>query len=174
MHLATCSKDCTPNVSLMNYTYIPPHKAFHEKGSNNHFVVFATSKRSQKYENIAVNPKVSLLIHDWVTAKKLSLRKTSVSNTPVPGSNESEEHPSRLLNLLQELNQAELSQMSATLSGIATVIDPSSEESSYYQHELLITNPDADCYIKGDDIVIIKVQVLNAKISDSENRTSYY
>ena len=174
VHLATASKDCIPNVSLMNYTYVLPHKAFHEEGSNSHYVIFATSKSTQKYKNIIANPSVSLLIHDWVTAKKLSLRKTSVSNTPVPDSNDSEEQPSRLLNLLQELNQSELSQMSATLSGTATVIDPSSEESDYYEKQLLTVNPDANCYIKGDDNVIIKVKILDAKISDSENRTSYY
>lgn len=172
VHLATCSKDCMPNVSLMNYTYVPPHKAFKEENSKKHFVIFATSRKTQKYKNIVTNPNVSLLIHDWVTAKKLSLRKNSSSESSLAKT--PEEHPSRLLNLLQELNQAELSQMSATLCGIATVIEPTSEESKHYQQQLLANNPDASCYITGADIVIIKVEILNAKISDSENRTSFY
>lgn len=174
VHLATASKDCIPNVSLMNYTYVPPHRAFQEESSNSHYVIFATSKSTQKYKNIIANPASSLLIHDWVTAKKLSLRKNSVSSTPTADNENSEEQPSRLLNLLQELNQSELSQMSATLSGTASVIEPSSEESEYYEKQLLAANPDANCYIKGDDTVIIKVKILNAKVSDSENRTSFY
>lgn len=181
VHLATCSKkDCFPSVSLMNYTYIPPHKAYvhtdeSEKARReSHYIIFATSKKTGKYENIKENPQVSLLIHDWVTAKKLSLRKNSASNTPTPGPAGENEHPSRLLNLLQELNQAELSQMSATLRGHAKIIDPSGQESQYYKEELLKANPDAEVFILGDDTVVVKVKIESAKVSDSENNTSVY
>lgn len=178
LHLGTCSKDLAPSVALMNYTYIPPHKAFKEESSNNHYVIFPTNKETGKYSNIKNNPNVSLLIHDWVTAKKLSLKKSSTSNTPTYLTSTTdipiEEHPSRLLCLLQELNQSELSQISASLTGIAFIIDPATDESYYYKHALLKANPDAECFINGNDTVVIKVQLLSAKVSDSDNNTKIY
>ncbi|KAM3165274.1 Pyridoxamine 5'-phosphate oxidase-like protein [Lachancea thermotolerans] len=189
LHLATCSKpECIPSVSLMNYTYISPEKVFvadKEKGATGerrHYIIMATQRDTEKYENIAQNPEVSVLIHDWVTAKKLSLRKSSMSNTPTPepqsasaaAAAQNPDHPSRLLNLLQELNQSELSQMSATLRGRAEAVDPSSEEFRYYEEALLKANPDAGVYTKGQNVAVVKVRLESAKVSDRENNTSFY
>ncbi|AMD20406.1 HDL338Wp [Eremothecium sinecaudum] len=175
LHLGTCSKDCVPSVSLMNYTYFPPHKAYNQQAGA-HYIIFPVMMDSNKYHNIVENPKVSVLIHDWVTAKKLSLNKTSVPNTPnlQPTENQEVLAPSKLLNLLEELNQAELSQMSGTLRGLAEVVDPQSEESSFYQKALLKANPDAQCFIEGENIAIVKVQIQGATVSDSKNKTSVY
>ncbi|SCU91140.1 LAMI_0E04874g1_1 [Lachancea mirantina] len=184
LHLATCSKpECIPSVSLMNYTYIPPHKVYNshdetaeEYQKEEHYIILGTQKDTAKYANIQQNPEVSVLIHDWVTAKKLSLRKNSQSNTPTPEPTgiQNADHPSRLLNLLQELNQSELSQMSATLRGYAESIDPTSQESKYYEAELLKTNPDVSVYIEGKNFALVKVRLENAKVSDSENHTRFY
>ncbi|AGO12102.1 AaceriAEL264Cp [[Ashbya] aceris (nom. inval.)] len=173
VHLATASSDGIPSVSLMNYAYLSPESPVTE--GETHYIVFATSAVTEKYQNITSNPNVSLLIHDWVTAKKLSLRKNSTSASPMEGTEaDNQEAPSRLLNILQELNQSELSQMSATLRGLAEVIDSTSPDFLSYRDALLKANPDAKCFILGDDVVMVKVHITSAKVSDTSNNTSVY
>ncbi|CAR27554.1 hypothetical protein ZYGR_0N00350 [Zygosaccharomyces rouxii] len=177
VHVATCSKDCIPTISLMNYIYVPIGKSYEkgEDGADKDYIVFATLTNTEKYRNICDNPKVSLLFHDWITAKNLSVRKHSLSQSPTPDNNdETQEHPSKLLNLLQELNQAELFQMSANLRGSASVVNPSSDESKYYKDLLLRVNPDAHVFIQHANTVVVKVQIESAKVSDTENNTKVY
>lgn len=161
----------------MNYLYVPVDKSYENdrNGNGKDYIVFATLTDTEKYRNISDNPMVSLLFHDWITAKNLSVRKHSLSQSPTPDNNSGgEEHPSKLLNLLQELNQAELFQMSANLRGSASVVDPSSKESKYYKDLLLRVNPDAHVFIQCDNTVIVKVQIESAKVSDAENNTKVY
>ncbi|EDO18371.1 hypothetical protein Kpol_1013p43 [Vanderwaltozyma polyspora DSM 70294] len=180
VHLATCSKDCVPSVSLMNYTYVPADKSYnHKEGQTDDYIIFATCANTEKYENILANPAVSLLFHDWITANNLSVRKNSLSQSATPDpttlpTSTKGSHPSKLLNLLQELNQAELNEMSATLKGRAELIAPSTEESAYYKKLLLRTNPDADVFILGDNTYVVKVKIVSAKVTDSENNTTIY
>lgn len=177
VHVATCSKECIPTISLMNYIYVPVDKRYGvgKDVDNKDSIVFATLTNTEKYRNICDNPKVSLLFHDWITAKNLSVRKHSLSqSTDADDNGGTQEHPSKLLNLLQELNQAELFQMSANLRGSASIVDPSSDESKYYKDLLLRVNPDAHVFIQHNDTVIVKVQIEYAKVSDTENNTKVY
>lgn len=57
------------------------------------------------------------------------------------------------------MNQSELNQVSATINGIADIVNPNSEESTYYRRLLLTANPDADIFILGEDTAIIKVNI---------------
>ncbi|QLG72253.1 hypothetical protein HG535_0C06080 [Zygotorulaspora mrakii] len=179
VHVATCSTDCIPSVSLMNYIYVPGERSFAPEDRSCDYIVFATLNNTEKYQNIISNPIVSLLFHDWITAKNLSLKKRSLSKSSASDQEEVAEgsgtsHSSKLLNLLQELNQSELFQMSATIRGHAAVIAPNSEESSHYKKLLLRTNPDAHVFIEDAKTVIIKVKIQSAKVTDSENNTSIY
>lgn len=184
VHLATASKDCIPSVSLMNYTYVPSDKTF-QKDDNSDYIIFATFDNTEKYVNILTNPTVSLLFHDWITANSLSAKKRTlsqvgtprdspVSDKPSPLTDSTPPHPSKLLNLLQQLNQSELNEMSATIKGHAIPIERGSEESNYYKNLLLKTNPDAEVFILGENTVIVKVRIESAKVTDSENNTSIY
>lgn len=157
VHLGTASKEAIPEVSLMNYYYLPSNELYRKEDGTNPYIILATGKSSLKYQNISQNPNVSLLFHDWTTAKTLY-------NTD-PSSN--------LLNLLQSLNHTELSQVSATLKGSAKIVDDSSEL-TYYKELLKKENPDAKCYIDGDENAIILVTVTNTKVCDSENHISSY
>lgn len=58
VHLGTCHNN-QPNVTLMNYTYIADEQA----------IVLTTRKSSTTYVNLSQNPLVSVLVHDWVTAR---------------------------------------------------------------------------------------------------------
>ncbi|CCK71048.1 pyridoxal 5'-phosphate synthase KNAG_0F03840 [Huiozyma naganishii CBS 8797] len=173
VHLATASRDCIPSVSLMNYIYVPHTQAFgaHSGDADTRdYILFATFDNTEKYTNILANPVVSLLFHDWVAANKLSVRKSSTGAVLEP----TREHPSKLLNLLQQLNQAELNEISATIRGHATPIDPQSEESAHYKQILLKANPDAEVFITGKNTVVVKVVIESAKVTDNENNTSVY
>ncbi|KAG0657937.1 hypothetical protein C6P45_002309 [Maudiozyma exigua] len=184
VHLATASTDCIPSVSLMNYTYIPADKTFkNDSAEKDCYIIFATFNNTEKYINILSNPTVSMLFHDWVTASNLSVKKNSLSRPATPmqeGSatagpiSSAPPHPSKLLNLLQQLNQAELNEMSATIRGHAIPIEPGSQESNYYKDILLKTNPDAKVFIDSDKTVIVKVKIESAKVTDNENNTSIY
>lgn len=178
VHVATASKEGLPSVSLMNYIYVSSSEAYAPDDKSDDYIVFATLDDTEKYENIKVNPTVSLLFHDWVTAKNLSLRKHSLSEVPATDPSKATTtgvpQSSKLLNLLQELNQAELFQMSATIRGRGTIINPSSEESKHYKDLLLKANPDAHCFILSDKTVIVKVKIESAKVTDNENNSSVY
>lgn len=186
VHLATASLDGVPSVSLMNYSFISPNKCYDKvkinKDEKDCYIIFATFKDTEKYENIVSNPVVSLLFHDWVTANNLQVRKNSLSqvNTPQNGSesnlnNSGSEspHPSKLLNLLQQLNQAELNEMSATIKGTAIPISDQ-EESKYYKDLLLKANPDAFVFITGENVAVVKVRIESAKVTDSDNNIRVY
>ena len=58
LHLATCI-DNVPNVSLMNYTYLPSSPY-----SSSPVIVMTTNPASRKAINIIANSNVSLLVHD--------------------------------------------------------------------------------------------------------------
>lgn len=183
VHLATCSTDCIPSVALMNYIYVPAPASYDNTHSSDDYIIFATFKNTEKYRNIKSNPIVSLLFHDWITAKNLSLKKRTLSevNTPEPfsmTSNSSNDDnysgSSKLMNLLQELNQSELNEMSATIKGKANIILQDTNESDFYKKLLLKSNPDASVFIQGNDIAIVKVKIESAKVTDNENNTKIY
>ncbi|KAL6947450.1 hypothetical protein ACO0RG_000024 [Hanseniaspora osmophila] len=180
LHLATASKDLIPSCSIMHYLYVNQSKTYTKEGHD--LIILATPEDSSKFQNMLENPNVALLIHDWVTAKKISLAKNSTSEVNLIDK-ESEQHQklqqsgqnNRLLNLLQEMNQAELSQMSATLNGQVSIVDcaKSPEEYGYYKDLLLKDDPDAHAYVDNENerVAIIKVKVNSVKISDNENNT---
>lgn len=184
VHLATASNDCIPSLSLMNYIYVPAEATFgHENAKcKDDYIIFATFATTEKYTNILSNPTVALLFHDWITANNLSVKKTTTSQTVTPNTqsdvspvtDSTSSHPSKLLNLLQQLNQSELNEMSATIRGLAEPIDPSSEESDYYKKLLLKNNPDAEVFVLGENTVVVKVRIESAKVTDSENHTNIY
>jgi len=175
VHLGTADLKGLPDVALMNYYYLPSHELYTKKSiggeetgpiepteSKEHtYIILATGKNSAKYKNIAENPNVSLLFHDWISANNL-FKKSGSSDDQ-----------SNLFKILKDLNQSELSQVSATLSGNAKIVS-SKEELDYYKTKLLKENPDAEKYIGGCENSIILVQITSAKVCDSESHTATY
>ncbi|KAL3230849.1 Uncharacterized protein RNJ44_01298 [Nakaseomyces bracarensis] len=187
VHVATCSRDHVPSISLMNYAYLTNEQLYHRQPNevnelpstldkanddNNGYIIFATFDDTEKIENIRHNPVVSLLFHDWITANNLSIRKGSTSGITVDDSGAVKScypHNNNVANVLDGLNQYELGQISATVRGYANIIIPDTEESHYYMQVLLGTNPDADIFILAENAVIVKVRMIYAKVSDNEN-----
>ncbi|QHS75151.1 pyridoxal 5'-phosphate synthase SPAR_L04590 [Saccharomyces paradoxus] len=177
VHVATCSSNCVPSVSLMHYIFISSTETFHKHEHSididrNDYIIFTVFEKSVTFSNVMSNPNVALLFHDWITAKNLTLRKKSVHDNDDCSLVESES--TKLNNFLRDLNQSELNQVSATVNGIADIVDPDCEESTYYRRLLLTANPDADIFILGEETAIIKVKIQKIKVSDMENNTSIY
>ncbi|CAI4035348.1 hypothetical protein SMKI_12G5010 [Saccharomyces mikatae IFO 1815] len=176
VHVATCSLDYIPSVSLMHYIFVSSTESFHKhehnnSTDNNDYIIFTVFEKSVTYSNVAGNPNVALLFHDWITAKNLTLRKKSVHEDGCPSF---QSESTKLNDFLRDLNQSELNQVSATVNGIADIVNPESEESTYYRRLLLTANPDADIFILGEDTAIIKVRIQKIKVSDMKNNTSIY
>lgn len=177
VHVATCSSNCIPSVSLMHYIFVSSAETFHKHEYSieidcNDYIIFTVFEKSVTFRNVMSNPNVALLFHDWITAKNLTLRKKSVHSKDDFSFVESES--TKFNNFLRDLNQSELNQVSATINGIADIVNPNSEESTYYRRLLLTANPDADIFILGEDTAIIKVNIQKIKVSDMENNTSSY
>ncbi|SMN21003.1 similar to Saccharomyces cerevisiae YPR172W Protein of unknown function, transcriptionally activated by Yrm1p along with genes involved in multidrug resistance [Maudiozyma saulgeensis] len=168
VHIATCGNDCAPSVSLMNYIYVPNDQTFQTRDKHD-YIIFATSKDTEKFMNILTNPTVALLFHDWVAANNLSVRKHSI-NEYSNGTTNNE----KLENFLDELDDSELNQISATIKGEAEFINPLGPESKYYKTMLLRANPDADVFINVENTILVKVKMVSAKITDSDSNTVTY
>lgn len=137
VHLGTCHNN-QPNVTLMNYTYIADEQA----------IVLTTRKSSTTYINLSQNPLVSVLVHDWVTA-----RSRVVGGEP------------SLLELLQNINQNEISSMSVTLNGSAREVADIAEAEKYLaKHEK--ANPDAKQFIENQDIALLLVTFKEVKVTE--------
>ncbi|KAI9655798.1 MAG: hypothetical protein M1821_005233 [Bathelium mastoideum] len=146
LHLATCH-DNQPHVSLMNYTYLPstPYSTLPT-------IVMTTNPSSRKTLNLLRNPRVSLLVHDWVShrAPTASLPNTQRDRPPSPPSPSdptgngaalsrqtsgptSQHHRSSLATLLLNLNSSSLSSISATINGTAALVSPGTEQEAWYK-----------------------------------------
>ncbi|OAA55661.1 pyridoxamine phosphate oxidase [Cordyceps fumosorosea ARSEF 2679] len=165
LHLATCT-DNVPQVSLMNYTYLPssPH-------SSAPVIVMTTNPASRKTTNIITNPNVSLLVHDWVSHRPHGRRPSGGAPEPAP--------PSSLATLLLNLNSSAMSSISATIGGAARLAPAGSDEERFYvaQHlenntfddsSALFTPGEADSsrFVAGEDVRVIVVDIKTVRISD--------
>ncbi|CAH0016960.1 unnamed protein product [Clonostachys rhizophaga] len=173
LHLATCS-DNVPNVSLMNYTYLPSSPY-----NSSPVIIMTTNPASRKTTSILSNPNVSLLVHDWV-----SHRPPSHTRRPSGGS-PTREPPSSLASLLLNLNSSEISSISATIGGAARIIQTGSEEEKYFCDQHLAnhtyddednqlfrqrSNPGSDSrtgqFVAGREVSVIAVEIKDVRISD--------
>ncbi|KAK4145021.1 uncharacterized protein C8A04DRAFT_10974 [Dichotomopilus funicola] len=146
LHLATCS-DNVPHVSLMNYTYLPssPH-------SRLPVIVMTTNPASKKMNNLAANPSVSLLVHDWVShrptptsqARRLSSDGNGGGNRTSASRSPHREPTSSLAALLFNLNTSAVSSISATINGSARLVPRGSDEEKYYREVHLENNTFSD------------------------------
>ncbi|KAK0668535.1 hypothetical protein QBC41DRAFT_276692 [Cercophora samala] len=133
LHLATCH-DNVPHVSLMNYTYLPSSPY----SNNLPEIVMTTNPASKKMNNLATNPNVSLLVHDWVSHRPTtSTQSRRLSNGHSPSR---ADPPSSLAALLFNLNTSAVSSISATINGSARLVERGSEEEQYYQNIHLANN----------------------------------
>ncbi|KAJ5555099.1 hypothetical protein N7461_003569 [Penicillium sp. DV-2018c] len=131
LHLATCD-DKTPHISLMSYTYLPstpfdPHP----------IIIMTTNPASRKTNHLLSNPRVSLLVHDWVSHRPPTRAPThgDRDGSPPPAATRSS-----LASLLLNLNTSALSSISTTITGEARFLEPGSEEEVWCKERHLENN----------------------------------
>ncbi|PYH98781.1 hypothetical protein BO71DRAFT_344270 [Aspergillus ellipticus CBS 707.79] len=131
LHLATCD-GLTPHISLMSYTYLPstPFDSYPT-------IIMTTNNSSRKTNHLLTNPRVSLLVHDWVSHRP-------PTRAPSGGEREGSPPPaatrSSLASLLLNLNTSALSSISTTITGTARFLEPGSEEEEWCKKQHLENN----------------------------------
>jgi len=175
LHLATSNNDC-PHVSLMKYTYLPSTPF-----SPSPTIIMTTPPSSKKTLNLEANPRVSLLVHDWVSHRPPTL--SSSPNATSSFASPTDHHRSSLASLLLGLNTASLSRISVSLNGAARFLEPGSEEETWCktQHrehntfeETSESGPfgagaedgSAGSYIEGEQVRVVLVKINDGRISD--------
>ncbi|KAK5131278.1 hypothetical protein LTR08_001183 [Meristemomyces frigidus] len=151
LHLATCT-DNRPHVSLMNYTYLAAHPFPSAPASqlppSGPLVIMTSNPASKKTVNLLQNPNVSLLVHDWVSARPPNITPASGADregSPVGA------RSSSLATMLMQMNSAAVSSISATINGEATVLDFGTEEERWCREQHLANNTFAEAGSGGDE-----------------------
>jgi hypothetical protein len=117
----------------MSYTYLPstpfsPHPT----------IIMTTNPSSKKTLNLRANPRVSLLVHDWVSHRPPTWSRDSATareGSPPPAASHSS-----LATLLLNINTSALSSISTTIIGSARFLDSGSEEETWCKERHLENN----------------------------------
>lgn len=167
----------------MNYTYLPstpfdPHPT----------IIMTTNPSSKKTINLLTNPRVSLLVHDWVSHRP----PTRAPDPNREGSPPPQATQSSLASLLLNINTSALSSISATINGVARLIDPGSDEEKWCKERHLENNTFGDqareerglfgstphaqsieegdggasCFIEGEEVRVVLVRVREGRVAD--------
>ncbi|EGV64758.1 hypothetical protein PSN45_005103 [Yamadazyma tenuis] len=160
LHLATSYQD-VPHVSLMNYTF------YQDNGDD--YVIITTPANTTKYHNIKHNHRVSMLVHDWISAKPDDGNSSSGTSTGRRNS---------LYDLITNLNKTQLSSVSVMVDGEAEIVPESDGRHKFY-HSLHMNNQNIDTqqldnYVKADTTELIVVKVTGCKITDTDNNVVEY
>ena len=169
----------------MNYTFL------HSSPFNlTPHIIMTTNAQSLKTRNLLSNPHVSILVHDWVSHRPPT--SATAAGSGRSGSPPAAATSSSLATLLLNWNTAALSSISTTITGVARFVDRGSEEEKWCKETHLANNtfgdqareeaglfsgraPNADtlegnsnssCYIEGDEVRVVVVQVKEGRIAD--------
>lgn len=169
-----------PHISLMNYTYLPssPYSPTPQ-------IIMTTPPGTQKTVNLCQNPRVSVLVHDWVTTRPPTLSSGREGSPPPAASRSS------LATLLLGMNSASLSRISVTINGNATFVPHGSDEEKWLKAKHLENNtfgaemddasnafsssPDVTTgrgdggrgyWVEGEEARVIAVTIKDGRISD--------
>jgi hypothetical protein len=107
----------------MSYTYLPSTPF-----SSRPIIIMTVLPASRKTSHLVSNPRVALLVHDWV-----SHRPPTLGSGSADGQLSASPPPSGLASLLYNLNTASLSRISVSLNGMARVLQEGSEEEAWHQ-----------------------------------------
>jgi len=166
----------------MNYTYLPSTPF--EQGPT---IIMTTNPSSKKTLNLLKNPRVSLLVHDWVSHRP----PTRAPDPTREGSPPPQATRSSLASLLLNLNTSALSSISATIDGEARFLEQGSEEEKWCKERHLENNTFGDqareergifgapqnaigsegdggtsCFIEGEEVRVVLVSAREGRIAD--------
>lgn len=166
----------------MNYTYLPSTPF-----SSIPLIIMTTNPSSKKTLNLINNPRVSLLVHDWVSHRP----PTRIPDPTREGSPPPQATRSSLASLLLNMNTSALSSISATINGVARMVAEGSEEEKWCKEKHLENNTFGDqsreehgffgstqnapsrpgdggtsCFIEGEEVRVVVVGVQEGRIAD--------
>ncbi|KAL9126371.1 MAG: hypothetical protein Q9217_004573 [Psora testacea] len=166
----------------MNYTYLPS-TPFHPGP----VIIMTTNPTSKKTLNLLRNPRVSLLVHDWVSHRP----PTRNPDPAREGSPPPQATRSSLASLLLNINTSALSSISATINGEAKMVAAGSEEEKWCKEKHLENNTFGDqareeqgffgstphapgiegdggtsCFIEGEEVRVVLVGIKQGRIAD--------
>jgi Pyridoxamine 5'-phosphate oxidase len=170
----------------MNYTFIPQ---YNDTGPT---ILMTTNAQSLKTQNLQDNPRVSLLVHDWVSHRPPTAAPIGGARS---GSPPAAATRSSLASLLLDINTSALSSISTTITGEARFLEQGSDEEKWCKEAHLANNTFGDqareeagmfggqapsaqasgsgfqgesssCYIDGDDVRVVVVRVREGRIAD--------
>lgn len=164
----------------MNYTYLPmtpyplpPTSVSTAGATSGPVIVMTTHTDTKKTLNLTSNPRVSLLVHDWVSHRPSISSTNPFSTSPTnthafPAESPQVPQPSSLSAFLTNLNSTALSSISATLNGYAHLIPQGGEEEEYYKRVHMENNPQDEnrCYLEGAQVRVVVVRVRWARVAD--------
>jgi hypothetical protein len=166
----------------MSYTYLPSTPY-----SSNPTIVMTTPPSSRKTSYLLSNPNVSLLVHDWVSHRPPTLASSEVQLGTSPEGGVG--RMSGLASLLAGMNSAAMSRISVSINGTARLLPQASEEASWFktrhkEHNTfgdMVDNSDvfgeddttagAGCYIEGQEVRVVVVDIKDGRISDWKGMT---
>ena len=166
----------------MNYTYLPSTPF-----NPDPVIIMTTNPSSKKTLNLIRNPRVSLLVHDWVSHRPPTrIPDPTRESSPPPQATRSS-----LASLLLNINTSALSSISATINGTARMLDEGSEEEKWCKERHLENNTFGDqareeqgffgatphapqdeedggkgCFIEGEQVRVVIVGVHEGRIAD--------
>jgi hypothetical protein len=121
----------------MNYTFLPQYR-----NESYPAIIMTTNARSLKTENLLHNPKVSLLVHDWVSHRPPTATQSAAGARS--GSPPAAATRSSLATLLLNMNTSALSSISTTIAGEARFLETGSEEERWCKETHLANNTFGD------------------------------
>jgi hypothetical protein len=162
----------------MSYTYLPS-TAF----SQHPTIIMTTPPSSRKTGYLLENPRVSLLVHDWVSSRPPTLTSPEgvLSTSPESGSGRA---ASGLANLLYGINSASMSRISVSINGTARILEDGSPEAAWCKERHRAHNTFGDmldsgdmfgsleepggagCYIDDQELRVVVVNIKDGRISD--------
>jgi hypothetical protein len=162
----------------MSYTYLPC-TAF----SQHPTIIMTTPPSSRKTGYLLENPRVSLLVHDWVSSRPPTLTSPEglLGTSPESGSGRA---ASGLANLLYGINSASMSRISVSINGTARLLDNGGAEAAWCKERHKAHNTFGDmldsgdvfgsqdasggagCYIDDQELRVVVVDIKDGRISD--------
>lgn len=148
----------------MNYTYLPntPHPLPNTQPTSP-IIILTVQQSNKKTSNLLSNPRVSLLVHDWVS------HRSSFSSDNQASNGSGAPAQSSLADLLTNINTAAMSSISATMFGFAAVLESGSEEEKYYREvhqQGQSGGGESSVYVTGQESRIVVVRVTWARVAD--------
>lgn len=123
----------------MNYTFLPgDHLADANRPLPLHpTIIMTTNPQSLKTQNLLQNPRVSILVHDWVSHRPPTVAGTAGGRS---GSPPASAVRSSLASLLLNMNTSAMSSISTTITGEARFLDRGSAEEKWCKEIHLANN----------------------------------